>query len=135
MVVAGMHFGAEIFQIYPNRCPNRRGHGGLPRAGQLAAKRFNHHLRQALYRYFFVRQRPSFDRDLRVAMGRHPSQRAGVIDKQSDGLAAARQLRGQAPSKPDISVVIDDTTKHSPLLLMDFPCHRDISLVNLDPCS
>jgi hypothetical protein len=64
-------------------------------------------------------------------MGRHPGQRTGVIHKQSDGLAAARQLRGQAPSKPNISVVVDDTTKHGPSLLMDFPCHRVVSLVIL----
>jgi hypothetical protein len=46
---------------------------------------------------------------------RHPNKRTCIVDPKPDAVTARGQIGTQAPTNPQISVVVDDAAKNVPL--------------------
>ena len=49
-----------------------------------------------------------------LRIGRHPNKRTGIVDPKPDAVTARGQVGTQAPTDPQISVVVDDAAKNVP---------------------
>ncbi len=56
--------------------------------------------------------------------GRHPGERARVVDGEADRLAAAGEVGGEAPGDADVAEVVDDPAEEVPLHRVDY---RDVA--------
>ncbi len=102
---------AEVLQIDPQRCRLAPRHALDEFGRRVAAEGFDDHLAR-LQRGW--RCGPRHQRHARCALGRHPGQRAGVVDPQPHRLAARGQVGRQAPAHADVAVVVDDATEDIP---------------------
>ena len=51
---------------------------------------------------------------IEICLWRHPSQRAGIVHPQANAVPLGRQIGAQAPTDPQISMVVDDAAKYVP---------------------
>jgi hypothetical protein len=79
---------------------------------QSATKGFNHNISHHMG-LFSGCPRQNFN--ARCAMWCHPRQGRRIIDPQADGVTALRQIGSQAPTDPEVSVVVYHVAKNIPL--------------------
>jgi hypothetical protein len=93
--------------------------------GEFAAKCLNPDMGGLSGRAQISIPRPDFDFTLvkfevcpslsiELGLWRHPCQRRRIIDPQSDALPSVGQKGTQAPTHPQISMVVDDAAKNVP---------------------
>ena len=113
-------FGAEIFQVEPQRGSLTLGHGGYIGGWQIAREGLDDHIGGLGTGPLGW---PLFDGNaaqallIEVGIGLRAERAEGIqiIDPEADGhILLGDQLARQAPSHPDIAKVIDNTAKDVP---------------------
>ena len=102
-------FCAQVFEVDPHGW-RALHHQCLNSIGEFAAKGFHHHIAH-------VKRGVDWPRPhlyLVTALWGHPGEGAGIVNPQTHGVAALREVGAQPPANAEVAVVVDDATKNIP---------------------
>ena len=104
-------FGAQVFEVDPDRCGGLRAAMRATKAGGGSQPKASTTTSPGSPRRRRPRRRPSTPG---APSGAIQAQRAGVVEPQAHRLAARGQVGGQAPAHADVAVVVDDAAEEVP---------------------